>query len=163
MPCRYVIHGQSRLVVSTGWERVTFAELKAHQDQLGGDPDFDPTFNQLVDGTAVTGLEVSMEQVRSLAARKLFSPTSRRAFVAPDPAIFGVGRMWTAYHEMATGLENVKMFYDLAAALKWLGLEDLPPSDNKCGFTILATKKRCTIAAILSAATTHAESEVEPA
>ena len=126
MPCRYLIHRDRRLVVSTGWERVTFVELKAHQDQLGGDPDFDPTFNQLLDGTEVIELAVSIGQVRSLATRKLFSPTSRRAFVAPNPVVFGVGRMWTAYHEMATGLENVKIFYDLAAALKWLGLDELP-------------------------------------
>ena len=128
MPCHYVIHGPSRLVVSTGSENVTFAELKAHQDRLAVDPDFDPSFNQLLDARTVTDLEVSRDQVRLLAARRIFSEQSRRAFVALNPAVFGIGRMWTAYHEMATGLENVRIFYDLADALKWLGLDALPAS-----------------------------------
>jgi hypothetical protein len=126
MPCRYVIHVQQRLVVSTGSERVTFEEMKAHQDQLIADPDFDPTFNQLLDATAVTDLDLSRDDVKSLATRKVFSAESRRAFAAPNPAVFGIGRMWTAYHEMATGMENVRIFYDLAEALKWLGLESTP-------------------------------------
>lgn len=52
MPCRYVIDIEQRLVISTGWDRVTFAEIKAHQDQLVSDPDFNPEFNQFVDATA---------------------------------------------------------------------------------------------------------------
>jgi hypothetical protein len=128
MPCRYVIYRERHLVVSTGSERLTFAEVKAHQDQLIADPDLDPTFNQLLDATAVTSLDVSQDEVKLLAARRVFSAKSRRAFVSPNPAIFGIGRMWTAYHEMATGMENVKIFYKLADALKWLGLEDIPQS-----------------------------------
>ena len=46
MPCRYVIDIEQRLVISTGWDRVTFAEAKAHQDQLVRDPVFNPEFNE---------------------------------------------------------------------------------------------------------------------
>jgi hypothetical protein len=126
MPCHYVIYRERRLVVSIGSERVTFAEMKAHQDQLIADPDFDPTFNQLLDATAVTALDLSRDEVKSLATRRIFAAESRRAFLAPNPAIFGIGRMWTAYYELATGHENVTMFYNLAEALKWLGLDSLP-------------------------------------
>lgn len=46
MPCRYDIDKDRRLVISTGWDRLPFAEAKARQDQLGIDPDFNSEFNQ---------------------------------------------------------------------------------------------------------------------
>jgi hypothetical protein len=126
MPVRYVIEKERRLVISTGSDRVTFADLKAHQDQLVSDPDFNPEFNQLLDGIAVTALDVSVDEAKTLANRKVFSSTSLRAFVAPSPAIFGMGRLWTAYHEMSNAPSQVCVFYDLTSALKWLGLENDP-------------------------------------
>jgi hypothetical protein len=36
MPCRYVIDLERRLVISTGWERLTYPEMEAHQEQLLG-------------------------------------------------------------------------------------------------------------------------------
>jgi hypothetical protein len=63
MPCRYVIDVGIGLIITTGWGRVTFDEMKAHQERLLNDPDFDPQFNQLVDGTAVTALEASARSI----------------------------------------------------------------------------------------------------
>jgi|SRR5215470_857783 len=123
MPCRYVIDKERRLLISTASDRVSFAEMKAHQDQLLSDPDFKAEFNQLVDATAVTGVDVSVEEIRMLVNRKVFSPTSRRALVATQPAIFGVGRMMAAYLEMSKASSEVCVFYDLPSALKWLGTE----------------------------------------
>jgi len=123
MPCRYVIDKDRRLVISTGWDRLTFAEMKAQQDELTSDPNFDPAFNQLVDVTAVTVLDLSIGEAQRIANRGIYSPTSRRAVLASSPAIFGMARMMDAYHSMATGREQVSVFYDGDAALKWLGLE----------------------------------------
>lgn len=130
MPCRYVIDKERRLVISTGWDRLTFAEMKAQQDELTSDPNFDPTFNQLVDVTAVTVLDLSTGQAQRIANRSIYSPTSRRAVLASSQAIFGVARMMDAYHSMATGREQVNVFYDGDAALQWLGLE-APPGPTK--------------------------------
>lgn len=123
MPCRYVIDKERRLVVSTASDCVTFAELKAHQEQLASDPDFTPDFNQLLDGTKATSLAVTIEQAKTLARRKVFSATSRRAFVAPSPAMFGIARVFEAYHSMSDVPSHVCVFYDLGEARKWLGLE----------------------------------------
>lgn len=128
MPCHYVIHKQQRLVVSTGSGRVTFAEMKAHQCQLLNDPDFNPEFNQLADGTAVTALELSVDEAKELARRTLFSATSRRAFVASSPAIYGMMRLVGSYHEMSKAPSNICAFYDLPSALNWLNHESLPDS-----------------------------------
>ena len=125
MPVRYAIDKEQRLVISTGWDCVTFAEAKAHQDQLLGDPDFDPDFSQLLDMRAVTGINLLTDEGKTLANRKVFSKTSRRAWVASNVAIFGIGRMLETYHEMSSEPSQVSVFSDLPSALKWLGLESL--------------------------------------
>jgi len=34
MPCRYIIDAEQQLVIGTAWDRVTFAEVDAHQDRF---------------------------------------------------------------------------------------------------------------------------------
>jgi len=126
MPARYVILKEQRLVVSIGWDRLTFADFANQQEQFLADPDFDPSFDQLVDGSKVTVLDLSVEEAKIISRRPIFLPSSRRAVVATDPAIFGMGRMMDAYHTQATRREYVAVFYDLASALKWLGRDSLP-------------------------------------
>jgi hypothetical protein len=122
MPLSYVIDKQRRVVVSTGTGIVTFAEIRAHQDALTSDPAFVPQFNQILNFTAATDLDISTPEARVVASRKLFSPQSRRAFVASQAAIFGMGRMLQAYHELSKAASQPAVFGDLAAAEKWLGL-----------------------------------------
>ena len=72
MPCRYVIDQENRLVISTAWDRLTFADAKAHQDQLAIDPGFNPAFNQL-DAAAVSTLEMTNDEAKSLVRRVIFA------------------------------------------------------------------------------------------
>jgi hypothetical protein len=126
MPCRYVIDGDRRLVITTGWERVTFAEALAMQNQMLSDPGFNPAFSQLIDGTAITVFDVTADEAKRLVGRAVFSPKSRRAFVASSPAVFGMARLMESYHNIAQVPEQVSVFHDHESALKWLGLEGLP-------------------------------------
>jgi hypothetical protein len=126
MPVRYVIDKESQLVVTTGLGRLTFAESLAHQDQLLNDPDFNSEFNQLIDLTAATSLDISVAEAKRLAMRNPFSSTSRRAFVATNPSIFGLGRLMEVYHEMSAVVSLVCVFYDLPSAMKWLGVDSVP-------------------------------------
>lgn len=66
---------------------MTFVELQTHQDQIVNDPDFNADFNQILNGSKATSLAVTVEQAKNLARRTVFSSTSRRAFVAPSPAM----------------------------------------------------------------------------
>jgi hypothetical protein len=127
MPVRYVIDKQRRLVHTTVWDRLTFAEAQAYEHQLWNDPDFDPEFNQLLDLTALTGSSMSMEEVKQLARRSRFSPMSRRAFVAPATIVFGISRLFETYNEMSKTPTQIHVFHDLPSALEWLGLETLSP------------------------------------
>lgn len=119
MPVDYVLDNTIRLVVTTPVGRVTFAEVKEYQDRLLSDPSFDPTFNQLVDTTNITQLELSAAEARAIAARRTFSPASQRAFVLAKPAVSGLGRFMQIYQEKHSA---VQVFYDLDSAVMWLGL-----------------------------------------
>jgi hypothetical protein len=123
MPCRYVIDVRLGLVISTGWGRVTFEEMKAHQEQLLNDPAFDPTFNQLVDGTAITALEATPDELKTIMRRKFFSATSRRAFLGSSLPILGMGRLMELYLKMESGREQGCLFHDRKSAMQWLGVE----------------------------------------
>ena len=125
MPCHYIIDKERRLVISVGVDLVTFAEMKAHQDQLLRDPDFNPEFNQLIDATEVTAVDLSRDGAQEITHRNIYSPISRRALVATRPAVFGMGRLLMTYFEMADPPSQTNVFYSLAPALKWLGVEEL--------------------------------------
>ncbi|HUB80500.1 MAG TPA: hypothetical protein VMB03_16965 [Bryobacteraceae bacterium] len=122
MPVSYKIDKKRRLIVTWGKGRVTFAEARDHQDRLLNDPDFDETFNQLLDATQADTLDLTAEEARIIASRQVVANTSRRAFVATDASVFGMGRMMEAYHGSKS---KTQVFYSLEAALAWLGVEDL--------------------------------------
>ena len=124
MPCAYVIDKERRLVVSTAWDRVTFAQAKDHLTQLRNDPDFNPDYNHLIDTTAITALDISLDEIKEMAMGGIFSPASRGAFVATNTAICGLARLWEAHHSMAKVGDQVCIFSDLPSALKWLGLPE---------------------------------------
>ena len=123
MPCRYTIDKDKGLVITTAWDRLTFPEAKAHQDQLAADPAFNPQFNQLIDAIEVTHLEISADQAKTLASRVIYSVESRRAFVATNPTVFGIARLMGAHDEIARAADRANVFSTRRAALRWLGLE----------------------------------------
>jgi len=134
MRVRHSIDKQRRLVLSTAEERVTFDDVRGHQDRLLADPDFDESFDQLFDATSATKVEISGDQARTLAQRRIFSPKSRRAIVATKPHIFGLGRMVEIYHENLEYAE-VEVFYSMDEALKWLGGEEENHQNHVAGRT----------------------------
>ena len=110
-------------MVSVADGHLTFAQIKEHQDRLVGDPDFDASFDQLADFTATTVFDVSVEEAKQIANRKIFSQTSKRAIVAGQPVIFGMSRLMQAYHELHSSTQ-INVFSDRHAAVKWLGIAE---------------------------------------
>ncbi|ABF42087.1 hypothetical protein Acid345_3086 [Candidatus Koribacter versatilis Ellin345] len=120
MPIRYVIDKERRLVLSTITGVLTYAEARAHQDKLLADPEFDRTYHQLIESLQAELIELSAEEIRTIATRSVFSPTSRRALVAVNPAFFGVGRMMQTYHQLTHTGTQVEVFRTVAEACRWL-------------------------------------------
>jgi hypothetical protein len=121
MKVRYSIDKQRRLILTTAEGNVLFDDIKGHQDRLLADPDFDVSFDQLIDTTAAAKIGISAAEARVLAERRIVSPESRRAIVATEPHIFGLGRMMEIYHEP---LGYVQVFYSMDKAVKWIEREE---------------------------------------
>ena len=122
MPLYYKIDKEHRLVVTVGEGGVTFREIQDHQDQLLADPAFDPSFNQLIDVTAATDLDLTVAEMKEVSRRRIVSCGSRRAFVASNIHILAIGRLMQTYHEAHHEVE-VHIFLDCDEALKWLGIK----------------------------------------
>ena len=120
MPMRYDIDEHRKLVRSTGEGRITFVEISAHQDRLLQDSAFDPSFDQFVDLGAAMTPDITTPQAVILAKRPLFSSTSRRAFFASAPTVFGLIRMMQAYHESGQEHSHIGVFYERESAFEWL-------------------------------------------
>jgi hypothetical protein len=119
MNVRYSIDKQRRLILTTLEGSVTFEEARDHQDRLLADPNFDASFDQLIDAMAVKEFDISPAEARILAQRRIFAPESHRAIVAVKPHIYGLARMAEVYHE-ALEFSEVEVFYTMDEALKWL-------------------------------------------
>ena len=50
-----------------------FYDVGAHQDRLLVDPDFDASFDQLIETTPVTEFDISAGEVKILASRRIVS------------------------------------------------------------------------------------------
>jgi hypothetical protein len=119
MPAFYKIDGAHKLVLSTASGVFTLADALAHHDQLLKDPDFDPRYSQLVDFTHTTKVELSAEDVRKLAERRVFWSCSRRAILAGGDLLFGLARMFEMLRENS-GDEGIRVFRRLDDALDWI-------------------------------------------
>jgi hypothetical protein len=99
MPAYFRIDKEHRLVMSTISGVFTLADGLAHQEKLVKDPDFDPSFSQLIDFTQVTKLELGTEEVRRLAQRSIFSADARRTILVNSDFAFGLARMFLIFRE----------------------------------------------------------------
>jgi len=122
MPLSFVIDKRNRLVISTASGTVTYSEVLAHQAGLKNHPDFDPTFDQLIDGTGVTKIAVTVEEIRTVARQRIFAASSRQAFATSSDFAYGMARMFELYREASGSGRPVRVFTSLEAAQEWLQL-----------------------------------------
>jgi hypothetical protein len=126
MPIRIRVDAASRVRYSVFEGTVGDDELvDAYADVLG-DPNFDPTLNDLVDARGVRRLEVTPAGLRRLAdlvqqVDRLLLPT-KVAVVAPDDIAYDAGRMYEAIRAGQSAPAEHRVFRDMAEARAWLGL-----------------------------------------
>jgi len=122
MPLSFAIDKQLRLVISTASGTVTYSDIAAHQVGLKNHPDFDPSFDQLIDGTGVTNVAVTAEEIRTVARQRIFAVNSRQAFATSSELAYGMSRMFELYREASGSGRPVRVFNSLDAAQEWLHL-----------------------------------------
>ena len=122
MPAEYKIDKSLRMVFTRAYGDVDDQDAYAHQDKLRDDPDFDPSFSQLIDSTNVTNaMNFSLEAIYTLAKRNPFSAGSRRAFVATNRLLYVMGHIFEAITR--DNPDEIVIFKDLTEARKFLKLE----------------------------------------
>ncbi len=119
MTAFYKIDKRRGLVLSSGSGVLTRADLVKHMEQLLNDPDFDPKFSQLADFSEVSGFDLTGDDVRELANKTVFSPQSRRAFIASGDLAFGLARMFETLRDLK-GEFGICVFREKEDALNWV-------------------------------------------
>ena len=122
MPATYEIDRQKRLITSRLWDPVTDREVFDHNKLLRSDPQFDPTYQQLVDLTGVSEVIVTTSMINETSLDQFFEPGTRRAMVAVDDAVYGMARMFALRAESVG--QTIEVFRDLRRARDWLGISE---------------------------------------
>src|SRR5579872_649614 len=89
MAAEYSIDVKARLVVTIFAGIISRDQLLAHVTKLRNDPDFNPTFAELVSVTKGAHINLSYSEIRNIVAADPFSTQSKRAFVVRSPSITG--------------------------------------------------------------------------
>jgi hypothetical protein len=119
MPAEYVIDRQNRIVMSRAWGRIGTEDFRNHGKRLLSDPNFSPDFRQLWDFTGITESIGDFDALASLAQTTVFSPTSRRAILAPSDVVFGIARTFQMLRE-SKGETGIRVFREREPAMRWL-------------------------------------------
>jgi hypothetical protein len=119
VPAFYKIDKERRLVMTSASGVTTLEDALAHQKRLLHDPDFAPSFSELVDYSHVLRLDLNTENVRELAQTTVFSADSRRAFLVNSDAAYGIAREFGQLRE-SKGERGIRVFRELEDALWWV-------------------------------------------
>ena len=124
MPTKIIIDRESGVVYSTLSGKIGTPELIRHIAALREHPDFDPFFNELIDTTEVTSLDIASAEIQAFAMQDSpFEPSAKRVFVASEDLIFGLARMFQTFG--GDRRPNFAVVRTLAEARKRLGLNDV--------------------------------------
>ena len=115
----YEIDRVRRLVMSTLSGVITLPDIRELREKIQKDPDFDPSFAQLVDVAQLSKVELSSEDLRRIAGTNIFAQSSRLAIVATSKFLYGLSRMFQIHREM-NGVGGVRVFRDRDEALAWV-------------------------------------------
>jgi hypothetical protein len=124
VPASYKIDKARRFVLSTGTGFLSKEDVLGHMDRISADPEFDPTFSQLLDFTNVAEVGFGPDDVRQFAERNIFSPGSRRAFVVQNDLHFGLARMFEIHRELR-GETGIAVFRSMEEAMDWIAVGNL--------------------------------------
>jgi hypothetical protein len=118
MPAHHVIDMTNRVVLTVFTGVLTLHDVADNRKKLRAETSFDPRFSELIDFSAVSEIELDINELRALFKRDPFSIISKRALVVGLPSsIHGAAQM---YRLMRDNKLCVGIFHTIAEALRWL-------------------------------------------
>jgi len=127
MPVDYELDLERRWVRCRAWGVVTLEEGLANRRNFLSDPNFSLDFHQLFDGSDIGRLAITAAEIGLLARDTIFSPTSRRAFVAPRTDTYSFARTYQLYRQINAGKDQIRLFRTVEDAEAWLSGLDISP------------------------------------
>ena len=122
MPVILKINPQKGVVHSTFFGVVTDQELLSHSQTVASHPDFRAKFDEIIDLTMVTDLQVSPTAMQELAGRKsVFQPSAKHVIVAPKDFSFEKAQEFKRMAE--TSRPTLRVARTSAEAYEILGLK----------------------------------------
>ena len=102
MPVVLKIDRRRKVVYSAFYGKATDEEVAAHRDAIAADPDFDPTFSEIVDFTGVTEAALSEASLAAMAKNpSLFQEASVHIIVAPADLMFNLAAKYKAFARLS--------------------------------------------------------------
>jgi hypothetical protein len=138
MAADFIIDEQHRAVFTYGSGVLTYSDCSGHMDRLLSDPRFEPDFNQIIDFSDITDLQLTVDQIHQLSRRPIFGAKSRRAYVVATDLHYGLSRMFAALRE-SEGEPGIIAFRDLSAAVVWT---DVPREVARKAFSVLRAQSQ---------------------
>ena len=98
MPVVLKIDARRKVVYSAFYGKIDDAEVAGHRSAIASDPDFKAHFNEIVDFTAVTDIDLSESTLATMAASpSLFRESVLHIVVAPADLIFKLAGKYKAF------------------------------------------------------------------
>lgn len=117
----FTLDVQKRLVTVRFNGIVTFEDIARYAKKLLANPDFQPTFSEIVDLTAVSELNLEAGDFLKLADKvDPFWPEAKRAFVVRTAVQRHAGRM----HKILRTDRKIEIFQSLEEAEKWIAADE---------------------------------------
>jgi hypothetical protein len=114
----YFIDTANRSVSVKFTKKLTFGDIENYASALCADPQFDPTFSEIVDLRDVKEVALSTQELMALADLvDPFSPRARRAFVAHSPAQVNAAHLHRVLRSEAS---NFRVFFSMDEAEQWI-------------------------------------------
>jgi len=114
----YSVDPSARVVFTSISAPVTLSDLIALGDALRKDPHFDPTFDELLEVSPGSAVDLPYPDVQEATKTDPFSKRSRRAIVVHADVDYGVARMYEVMHG-----GHIQVCRSVEEAREFLGLE----------------------------------------
>ncbi len=122
MPYAYEICTEAQVTLFRLHGAVSVGELLALREEVGGDPDFNPAFHEIIDLRDVQEIRLTSPELVDYAAQTIVGAQAKSAFVVANEHVFGMVRMYL----LAQSKDDdtvARIFWDMNEARAWIGLD----------------------------------------
>ena len=122
----YSIDVEGQLVSARAVGTISVGDIDDYTVHLTDDPQFDPTFDELIDTREATLIAITYPSIDGIVTlegnRERYSGRRRRAFVASSDVNFGILIQFRSFEDASP--MNTQVFRDISSARTWLSLDE---------------------------------------